>query len=410
MSRVLSQLLQAREPMFSIELQHLEQASGNAAVDVRLISEIALVIKQKINELGLDPNDTTDKELYHALQSLVGLHDSYLATIIGTKSGDSINKQLQNIQKQLKKLPLSKSCWTMKKSVAKRMLKAHPPKNIMKKLGYKSIDSLLKRENIVEIYCATRFMETSAWQKRVIKSYKKLTPSDFETRDIDILRLDQKKWGDAANEYMFNKHHNIVHLKELGVLMLLPLPVKRIKGLTITVLPLAIHYVNEIRSYSSLFKLHQVHPDFGDIIVKTILEDPKTPALIAGTPLHWRTIQRHFGNSGSPPDIFEPHIQPEDLDWKKAESIIYQLEPALKFWEHLDYVATLNTDNPVPLSLMDNAVSYCNSLEYGQHSTGHFRESLWNEIYARYLGQDALSQSVIEQINSQLESSEMVMV
>ena len=409
MSRVLSQLLQAKEPLFTMALQRLEHESGNAAVDVRLIADIASSVKIKTIELGLDPNDTTDKELYHALQNLIKLHDSYLSSAIGSKPEDSIETQLLNIKSSIENLPISRNCWTLKKSVAKKFLKTHPPKNIMKKLGYKSIDSMLKRESITEIYCATRLLETLAWHKRLLKSYKKLTPSDFESRDIEIIYLDSKKWGDSANNYIVSRRHNITHLKELGVLMILPIPVKKLRGLTITVMPLALHYVNEIRSYSALFKLHQVSPNFGDIVVATLLDDPKTTAMIADTPLHWRVLQRHYSSVNTQtPTSFEPHIQPEDLYWKKAESIIYKLEPALLFWENLDYVATLHSDTPVPLSLMDNAVSYCNGLEYGEHSTGHFRDSLWNEIYIRYLGEDAIADGVLQQINSQLDTIEMI--
>lgn len=409
MSRVLSQLLQAKEPDFTMSLHQLEKAGGHSAVDVRLIADISRIIKQKTRELGLDQNDTTDKELYHALQSIVKLHDSYLARIIGSKPDDSVETQLKNIQKFLKKLEGPKSCWTMKNSVAKKILKMHPPKSVMKKLGYKSIDSMLKREQITEIYVATRLLETPAWQKRLVKSYKKLTPSDFETREIEILYLHPEKWGDTADAYTFERRQNITHLKELGVLMILPLPVKRMRGLTITVVPLALHYINEIRSYSAFFKLQQVRPDFGEIIVSTILEDPKTSAKIANESVHWRVIQRHYGSTkGSVPETFEPHIQPEDLFWKKAESILYRLEPALKFWEDLDFCATLNTDNPVSLSLMDNAVSYCNGLEYGQQSSWHFRSSLWNEIYARYMGVDEVRTSVLNQLNDSIISTELV--
>lgn len=408
MSRVLSQLLQAKEPLFSMALHDLEQASGNSAVDVRLIADMSTIIKQKVRELGLDPNDTTDKELYHALQNLVALHDSYLTRIIGSNVDDTANAQLINIQKTLKNLKLSKYCWTLKHSVAKKILKAHPPKNVMKRLGYKSIDSMLKRESIGEIYCATRFMETKSWQTKLVKSYKKLSPSDFETRAIEVLLLDQEKWGDAANSLIMQQRHNITHLKELGVLMLLPIPVKRLRGLTITVLPLALHYMNEIRSYSTFFKLQQVRPDFGDILVTTIREDPHSAASIGGQSVHWRVIQQHYGTSSRPiPENFEPHIQAEDLDWKKAEEILYHLEPALKFWEGLDYVATLNQDNPVSLSLMDNAVSYCNGLEYGQQSSGHYRESLWNEIYARYMGEEAIASSVLNQLNDAIMTSQL---
>jgi hypothetical protein len=410
MSKILSQLLDAKEPMFTMALNQLEQVSGQPAADVRLISEISQTVRSKTNELGLDPNDTTEKELYHGLQSLVQLHNSYLAKAIGSDSNDPLDKQLTCIYKTLQKLPISKSCWVIKHSSIKRLLKTIPPKKVMKQLGYKSIDSMLKRERMSEICTAIRFMETRSWQDRFVKSYKKLSPSDFEIRDIEILYLDNKKWKNSADDFIYAQRHNITHLKELGVIMILPIPVKKLKGVVITVLPLALHYINEIRSYSAFFKLQQVRFDFGEILVRTILEDPNVTAKIAGQPLHWRIIQRHFGSSKNKiqPDTFEPHVQIDDLFWRKAEDILYRIEPALKFWENLDYVATINSDNPVSLSLMDNAVSYCNGLEFGQQATGHFRESLWNELYMRYMGYETIEDEVLHQLNKQVLTSESI--
>lgn len=279
----------------------------------------------------------------------------------------------------------------------------------MKQLGYKSIDSLLKREKVDEIIAATRFLESKAYGQRLIKAYKKLGPSDFETRDVRIVALDKKRWGDSADSYIFAKKQNITHLKELGIILILPLPVKHLRGAVITILPLVLHYINEIRSYSAFFKMQQVRPDFGTVITETLLEDQASTAKFAGQKVHWRIIQRHFGglDPTKHPELFEPHVQPDDLHWRKAESVIYWLEPALQFWEDMDYVAALYPQSVVPLSLMDNAVSYCNGLEYGQQSLGHFRASLWNEIYRRYIGQENFENSVLSQLNKQVLNPEL---
>lgn len=402
MSNVLSQLLHAEEPMFTMALSNLEKASGHQSVDVRLIADISVRVRQKIRECGLDPADTTDKELYHALQGIVKLHDQYLAKAIGTEATADLDDQLKAIAKALKKLRMPKSCWVIKHSVAKKLLKSLPPKKVMDVLHYKSVDSMLKRENIAEIFTAVRFMETEAWQRRLVKSYKKLRPSDFEIRDIEILFLKREKWGAAADAMCRSQRHNITHLKELGVVMILPLPVRRLRGVVITVMPLAIHYINEIRSYSSFFKLQQVLPNFSEVIIRTILDDPKSSVKVSGQDIHWRVLQRHFASktAGEHPELFEPHVQLEDLSWRKAEDILYTFEPALKFWEDLDYVGT-NSELPVSLNLMDNAVNYCNGLEYGNQSVGHLRESLWNEIYLRYMGQESIESIVIKQLNDQ---------
>lgn len=412
MSRVLSQLLAAKEPLFTRAIEELETKSGNPSVDVRLVAHIGAVVRAKVKELALDPEDTTGKELYHALQALVRLHDQYLAAAIGTSSNANLDEQFRCIKQTIDNLPLPNKAWVIKHSVAKKLLKAHPPKKVMKQLGYKSIDSLLKRENVAEMIAAARFLETKTWMNKFVKSYAKLGPSDFETRPIELLIIDEARYKGSALDYIYQQKHNITHLKEHGVVLMLPLPVKHMRGAVITIMPLVLHYINEIRSYSSFFKMQQVRSDFGAVLVDTILNDPHKAGKIGNQQIHWRIIQRHFGNQNpeAHPELFEPHVQPEDLHWRRAESVLYWLEPALKFWEDLDYVAVLHPDSIVSLSLMDNAVSYCNGLEYGQQSIGYIRSSLWNKIYADYIGQDNFESQIIGQLNQDILATDILEV
>jgi hypothetical protein len=398
--------------MFTQSLHELEKASASPAVDIRLITELEAKVKQKIKELGLDSEDTTPKEVYHSLQGLIALHDGFLAKAIGGSTATSAQELLPKIKAAIDKLPVPKSGWVLKRSVARRLLKAAAPKLVMRQLGYKSIDSMLKRENIEELYAATRLIESPSWTEKFIKSYKQLTPSDFEKRDITILLLPSGKWNGLANTAAAAKRNNAICLQELGTVVLLPMPLQQLPGLTITLLPLLLHYINEIRMYNAYLKLQQVNPDFGSKLVQTVLIGSAEAATMAGQPLHWRIVQRHFGHAAGPghPEIFEPHVQAEDLAWQRAEEILYRLEPALKFWEGLDWVAIGDSNHPVSFNLIDNALNYCNQLPYQKHATHHFRSSLHNELLVRYLGQENLENQALKDLSyedSELELTEV---
>lgn len=403
MSRILAEMAGINEALFTRSILQLEQASGRPGVDVRLLAEMATTVHRKTRELGLDPSDTTPKELYHALQALIELHERFLAIRIGVDDPTDPIELLPRIQQVADTLFLPKNCWAIKPSVAKRLLKALPPKKVMKQLGYKSIDSLLKREHTGMLITATRFAESAAWQAKLLKSYKKLTPSDFEPRDVEVMVLDKNRWGDLATKFIMNKHHNIAHSKEMGVVLILPLPVKKMRGMILTVLPLVLHYINEIRLYTAYFKMEQVKPHFADQLTDALEHDISETAFMAGQPVHWRAIARHFGKKGRHlPAAFEPHVQLEDLAWRKAEDVLYRLEPALKFWEGLDYTMQNQGGQIVPLSLLDNAINYCNGLEYGQQAAPYGRASLATELFARYIGQEGLEQEILEQLDNQV--------
>lgn len=67
MANYLQQLLDAKEPLFSHGLTHLEKATGNTGIDARLIGDIHEKAYGVMRKLGLDPADTTLKELWAAL-------------------------------------------------------------------------------------------------------------------------------------------------------------------------------------------------------------------------------------------------------------------------------------------------------------------------------------------------------
>ncbi|MEZ6331063.1 MAG: hypothetical protein R3B12_03565 [Candidatus Saccharimonadales bacterium] len=77
-------------------------------------------------------------------------------------------------------------------------------------------------------------------------------------------------------------------------------------GITMTVMPLLFHYINEIRLYSSFFKLQQVKLNFAEIVINTLIADPGDAAVMAGQAVHWRVIQRYFGKLENEyhPEIF----------------------------------------------------------------------------------------------------------
>lgn len=408
MSSILSELLEAKEPLFSKMLVDLERATGEFAEDVKLTGEIIEKFQNKVKELGLDPTDSTGREIYHALLGKVKEQDEHLAKSLGGKNINSVKEMLPLALEAIAKTDMPRTCWVLKKSVAKEFLRQTPPPNIMKLLGYKSVDSMLKKENLYEIYGALRFAEDDSWLNEFNKKYKTLTPRDFATRDIELVVMPKERWGDIAKHFVEKKRHLNTHLKELGVVLILPANEDSMPGITTKLLTLTYHYFNEIRLYSAFFKLQQVKKNFGEIFVNTLIADPANQAVVAGQHIHWRVIQRYFAKLGDEghPEVFEPHVQPEDLHWRRAEELLYQVDPEMAFWKDLDYVGKMFDGRPVTMNLMDVALSYSNKIEYDERYIYHFRESLWNEIFIRYMGQKTLEDQILKQLDNDLIAPE----
>src|SRR3989344_3746173 len=351
----------------------LERHTGEPGIDIRLTAEIYGKLHMKMRELGLDPKDTTPHELYQALLSLTARHDSFLAKRLGIDQPDNVAEVAQAIVRLLSRMRFPKHSLALKSTTAKRLLKATPPKTLMKLLHYHSLDSMLKRESATLLLAVARHCESASWQGRFVQSYKKLQPNDFEVRDIEIAFMSEKRWEQVGEIFGGTKHNNILHTPEVGAIVLLPVRVESRDGLTLTSLLLTLHYINEIRMFSTYCKFHHMRSNFSDLLVEHILHQKKDHVSLAGQPVHWRIVHRYYGTVErfKHPEISEPHVQPEDLAYRKAEAVLYRLEPALHFWNDTDYLGLPEADGPISFSLTDMAMNLVNGLPYERRSYYH---------------------------------------
>ena len=393
----------AAEPQFKAQLMRLEQAAGLPGADIRLMMEVVNQTRDKIRELGLNPHDTTGHELYRALQNRLLKDEIRVRAALNIRADGTPEAVLEAVRKYLEKLPVHTQTFTVKQSVMRAMLKKLQPKATMKKLGYRSLDSMIKHEPVAQLLAATAIIESSEWHHRRLDAYKKLSSSDFEVRKASFLIPTTKHWPEIAADYTARTKHNILTIPELGAVVLLPLQ-QDLPGLAITTLLLSVNSVNDMRSLGSYLKLQQVRPDFGHVFARTILEEPMTAAELAGQPLPWKVVQWFYGRGHSEyyPDAFEPHVQPEDLSWHEAETVLAALHPALEFWQGNQLLALLDGTHTVSLNMLDVALSVCNGLDYSQRIVQHMRSTLSRELMARYLHQDNLQALLLGKLDEQL--------
>jgi len=68
----------------------------------------------------------------------------------------------------------------------------------MKKLNYQSVQSLLKRESLDNIFLSATLVESEAWQAAVAKKISKLSSANFEMRDLHVASLPLGYYKTAA--------------------------------------------------------------------------------------------------------------------------------------------------------------------------------------------------------------------
>lgn len=408
MSKLLRYLLEAEEPLFTQSLRELEFLTHKKGIDVKLTADILEQTHAGIRGLGLDSNDTTDKELFYALRDRVHEHNAHLATGLGVGVNSSAATIATKLIEVVVASEVPKKVWALKRSVAKDLLRDMPPKNLMRHLRYRSVESMFKNENFSELYVALKCSETDEWLQQFNQLFAgRVQPSDFENRAIDIVQFDHDKWASLAKNHIENKLHPVMHTKELAVVAVAPLEPRDTKGMILRVLPLLFHYINEIRLYAVFFKLKSTDPQFSNVITKTLTSDNETGASIANFHIHWRVIQRHFSEFEDVPELFQPHIQPEDLLWHKTEDLLFKLSSELKYWQGMEYVAQHGDDGlPVSFNLIDAALNYACDVPFEQRSVRHFQNSLWNELFIRYMGEETLKKHVLDQLDNPMIAPE----
>lgn len=408
MAKFLRDLLDAEEPVFSVAVKQLEQASGRLGADARLIGEITQKTHNAMRLLNLDPAITTGREFYQALLARIHTDNERLTKLIGATDSSDVAQLVPLMIDVANKVEFNRKVFVIKHDKAKELLRAHPPTKLMERLGYESIDDMFAGEDFDELYTALRFSEGSDWLNDFNELFKTVTPDDYEERDIRILAMDHDKYVDLAEQFTQKKLHNVTHTKELGVIVVVPLRETHSKGLTLKTLPLLLHYLNEVKLYSTFFKLKAQHPNFGETVVNTLIADPGTASQMAGRYVHWRVIQRYYGKlkDEAHKEMFEPHVHPEDLHWRRAEELLYQIDPEMKFWQDNDYVGLLFDEKPVTLNFVDIALSYANGLSYEDRLVYHFRESLWNEIFICYMRYPVLEQQILRELDNDMVAPE----
>jgi hypothetical protein len=110
-----------------------------------------------------------------------------------------------------------------------------------------------------------------------------------------LVRQLNKKWDSITKDYVLESRDNLVELKELGSIVVLAMPIPKLSGVSIMLVPLILHKLNNIHVFSSFIKYEQVQHDFGKILSDTLQDKPLTNVNMAGLDISWNIVRDHFG-------------------------------------------------------------------------------------------------------------------
>ncbi len=383
----------------------MEAATGKKDIITKIVVENDKVVEEKNKILGVGNPDA--QKIFAALLQKVKATDQALYEFMGRPQFNR-SDCCQVFVQIIKDIAGDKNGFFLKEEKMRDFLILNPPKNILQSLGYADVKEALAKEDLYEIFAALRFAEDPHWLNDVFfRPFLDLHPDSFEKRPIKIIFL-KDKWLEIGRQYVAKKLHHISHLKEAGLVFIIPTEQENVPGHSLELVTLVLHYFFEIDFYSRLFESYaQEAASFSAKITQALRGDVPGGAL-PKEGAAWKIIQRYLGKiDASDPRLFEPHVNPEAVHWLKAEEALLKLDgkkPELDFafWHNLDFVgeflpAGKKGEDLVSYDLIDNIIGLTKGglMKYLYHQ----QEALWNKIFIEYLGLEELERLMIENLD-----------
>jgi hypothetical protein len=421
-TKKLSRLLRTREEILEDLEAILTKVSGKRDVLSSLAEENDARVRRALDALDCPPSVSAE-ELHEKLMAEVTkddraisklLSESNLGTVKGCESVIELAKEIVGIPRG----------YFLKRDIAEHLLRRNPPQNLMRELGVDSIDVLLKEYSLEAIFPAVRFAEDKQWLNDVFfRPFETLSPHDFEEREAKIIVLPEK-FREIGAQFAGKKLHHISHLKELGIIFVLPVESEdhtTPPGTALEILTLVLHYLYEVSYYSNIFRRYARDPRYFSANLVSALRGDVLPAPPdeEGGKRRFLIVQRYLAKDDpSDPRLFVPHLNPEAIHWRHVEEQLEVFasthpESGLGFWRGLDFVSEffpLSSSREqylargvseaalISFDLIDNLISHNRHSSVFTKYLYHHQEALWNEIFFAYLGRAQVEQMLEENL------------
>lgn len=392
------------QPEVLVELdEKMSAKSGKTGVVEKISQENDLLVERTLAELGLS-RESSAKEVREALQARLAHLDEELFEVLDKPDLAKMTNVCGKLCNTALGLVESKTSFFIKKDKAVELLSKYPPENLLEHFGYQSAAELVEKETFESVFAALRFTQSTEWMHRFFDSaYDDLKPEDFEERPFQLKVLEEK-WLAVAEKFLEKKYHNVSHLKEFGVIFVIPLKLDTPGEIT-RIFTLILHYLNEVPFYSRLFRRFSGQPDFTESLKSLLRGDVLEGPLPDRGRLVWRVVQRYLAKDN--PDDFrlmEQHVNPEAEHWFKAEESLSKLSMkeedarglSFGFWKGLDFVGDFFGDDLVSFDLIDVVMTLVkkDQVKYLYHQ----QEALWNKFFIEHFGRERMNELIEENI------------
>lgn len=397
MSKLIAQLLQADQRNFASIIQRLESMCLQPGVDTRLTAEIIVGGRAKVQELGLDPIDSTREELYYSLLAKAKVDDEILRKKLGITSTTVPTLATEKIAKATAKLLKKDVVICMVPSAVKKLLIAVPPKRTLRTLHFRSIDSVLKREDPFVMYALATLLEDTSWHSQVQARMKRLQPREAKEAHVEVLSL-PSTWLDKLKKIEFDSV--IKPVPEIGSVLILPTLPLSVKGSVLLSVCLVLQASQRLSIESLPYRTRALTVGYEKLLPDIALGLVEEIKPIHGLHPSWYAVFQLLAerDSDDKESISDFEFMLGDLEWQSTEMKLASLASELDFWAQTHFLGYIGNEKPISMHVVDTAASLVLDKKYGHQVFSHLQASLWNELQLRYLKQENIERAILSQL------------
>ncbi len=408
----LAKLLRTREEVIVQIAKKMGAISGRKKVVEKIVEENENKVRESLIKLGFGRKKNVFKleaeEVYQALLKKAEVGDAYLTDRFFKPDFSSL-AGCRSLINAAKELAGDLHGFYLKAEKAKDLMRQNPPLKIMESLGYSDVEKMLAEEDIYELFAALRFVEEGKWLNKVFfKAYDNLKAEDFEKRDIKVMSLPER-WAGIGREFLGKKLHHMSHLKELGLVFIIPVE-KQAKGGILYLLFMSLHYIFEVDWHSRLFEKYSQEKDFSKKMINALKVEVSGDPLPDDQNISWRIIPSYLAkHDKNDPRLAEPHISPEAWHYTRAGRALTMFnqrfeDSGFEFWDGLDTAGEFFKNKEgkkelISFDLYDIGISLLRQEKFISKYLYHQQEALWNQLFIEYLGEGELDRIMMEHLD-----------
>jgi len=389
--------------------QKMSAVSGQTGVLEAIAQENNILVDRTLSELGLTRGDSAETVYSALINRLIHL-DKELFELLDKPDLSKMSVACGKLCEVAFKVFTPPRGLFIKREKVAELLEKYRPESLLAHFGCATVAELIEKEGFSSVVGALRFTQDTKWMHTFFdEAYNSLTPNDFEERDVELKILDQK-WLGVAEKFLEKKYHNISHLKEYGVIFVIPLTIDT-PGETMRMFTLILHYLHEVPFYAGLIRKFMSQPDFTTKLNSLLRGDVSSAQTPPAPNMTWRVVQRYLAKDDENDfRLREPHVNPEAQHWFKAEEDLGRLSRMLAqdgngvnlgYWTGLDFAGDFFKNSKgqevlVSFALIDLIMSLVKKgeIKYLYHQ----EEAMWNKIFFEYLGREQMDRLVEEHI------------